>query len=438
MLGQYPNQGTRPGRERVKAGVYRWLVVGMLWLVCLFNYADRQAVFSVFPVFKKPVDEGGLGLTTVQCGWIGSSFMWVYAITLPLAGMVGDRVSRKALVLGGLVFWSLVTLATGYAETYWQLVLCRAVEGFGEAFYFPASMSLISDYHGTGTRSKAMAFHQSSVYAGTVLGGAVAGYCADEYGWRTGFYLFGGAGVVLAAVLLLALREPPRRAAAETGPEGRPATAGDLVRGAGDVLARPMVLVLLGVFIGTVFVGSVFLAWMPTYLYERFGLSLTLSGLNSTAWLQVGSGAGVVAGGLLADRWAHRRAGGRMLVQAVGLFAGVPLLLAAGRAETVAGFLVLLTAFGICKGLYDSNTWAALYDVVRPGQRATAIGLVNGLGWLLGGAPATVIYAVAAEWIGAGRTLSLLSWVYLFTGALLLAGVFVLLPRHRNPKEAES
>jgi MFS family permease len=404
----------------------------MLWLVCVFNYADRQAIFSVFDPIKEEMD-----LTDVQLGVIGSAFMWVYAVTLVLGAWVGDWVSRKALILGGLVFWSVVTLATGFAENYWQLVACRAVEGFGEAFYFPASMSLISDYHGKATRSRAMALHQSSVYAGTVLGGAVAGYCGQFYGWRTGFYLFGSAGILLAVVLLVTLREPAR-GAADGGHTARPVTFADLLRGAREVLTNPMALVLLGVFIGTVFVGSVFLAWTPTYLKRVFGLSLSRSGLNATVWLQVGSIVGVVAGGWLADRWSRRRAGGRMLVQVAGLFAGAPLLLAAGMATSLGVFLVLLTAFGVCKGLYDSNTWASLYDVVRPGQRATALGLVNGLGWLLGGASAPVVYAVAANEFGAGTTLAATSVIYLSTGVLLLAGVLAFRTRPAGPKEAGS
>src|SRR5580765_465179 len=156
---------------------YKWAVVGMLWLVCLFNYADRQAIFSVFPVLKTE-----MGLSDMQLGIVGGSFMWVYALALPIAGIIGDRVRRKTLIIVGLVFWSLITLATALSTRYWHLVLFRALEGLGEAFYFPASMSLISDYHGPNTRSRAMAIHQSSVYAGTILGGSAAGILGQYFG----------------------------------------------------------------------------------------------------------------------------------------------------------------------------------------------------------------------------------------------------------------
>src|SRR5262249_26358509 len=150
----------------------------MLWFVCLFNYADRQAIFSVFPRLKEQMD-----LNDVELGVVGSAFIWAYAAALPFAGVVADRVNRKHLILGGLVFWSAITLATGLATEYWHLVVFRSLEGLGEAFYFPASTSMIADYHGKESRSRAMGLHQSSVYAGTVLGGALAGYFGEWYGW---------------------------------------------------------------------------------------------------------------------------------------------------------------------------------------------------------------------------------------------------------------
>src|SRR6516162_3030949 len=121
----------------------------MLWFVCLFNYADRQAIFSVFPLLKTE-----MGLSDIELGLVGSSFMWVYALALPFAGIVGDRVSRKTLILVGLIFWSLITVATALSTEFWHLFLFRGLEGFGEAFYFPASMAMISDYHGPRTRSR--------------------------------------------------------------------------------------------------------------------------------------------------------------------------------------------------------------------------------------------------------------------------------------------
>src|SRR5262245_50334769 len=115
-----------PDRSSLELTKYRWGVVLMLWLVCFFNYADRQAIFSVFPML-----ESEMGLSRTQLGLVGSAFMWVYAAFAPLAGLFGDRLRRKTLILTGLGFWSLITGLTGTAGSLWQLVLFRATEGFG-------------------------------------------------------------------------------------------------------------------------------------------------------------------------------------------------------------------------------------------------------------------------------------------------------------------
>lgn len=407
-------------------GIYRWWLVAMLWLVCLFNYADRQAIFSVFPLLQ---DE--MYLDDVQLGIVGSAFMWVYAAALPLAGLVGDRWSRKYLILGGLTFWSLITLLTAWSRRYEHLVLFRALEGLGEAFYMPASLSLISAYHGSETRSRAMGLHQSSVYAGTVLGGTLAGICADHYGWRSGFYLFGGSGIVLAGVLLFFLRDPPRQSAMADRASGD-----TLLRVTADVFRNPMVLLLMAVFVGANFVAMIFLTWLPSYLNRRFAMSLTLSGLNATLWMQAASVVGVLIGGWLADRWSGRRRGGRMLVQAIGLFAGAPMIFLTGWTLSVPVLVVALAGFGLFKGLYDANIWAALYDFVPPSRRATAMGFMNAVGWLGGGA-APVLIALAAERFGMSAALSATSLIYVVFGALLLLGIAAFAARSSHVRGEE-
>ena len=137
---------------------YKWYVVGMLWWIAFFNYADRQAIFSLFPLLAAEFHLGN-----VQLGLLGSSFAWVYGISAPVAGHIVDRVRRKAAILSGLRIWSLICMATAVSRTFGHLLIFRAAEGLGETVYFPASMSLISDYHGKKTRSRAMGTHQTSV-----------------------------------------------------------------------------------------------------------------------------------------------------------------------------------------------------------------------------------------------------------------------------------
>ncbi|HXA52754.1 MAG TPA: MFS transporter [Candidatus Acidoferrum sp.] len=396
---------------------YRWAVVGMLWFVCFFNYADRQAIFSVFPVIKTE-----MRLSDTELGIIGSAFMWVYALSAPLAGLVADRFSRKSLILGGLLFWSAITLCTAFCTQYWQLVLVRALEGLGESFYFPASMSLIADYHGGGTRSRAMSLHQSSVYAGTIAGGSLAGYLGQYHGWRSSFYLFGWGGMALAMVLVAILREPKR------GEADRMAEAPEVkdTRGIGaslrGVFAHPMAPVLMAVFVGANFVASVFLTWLPSFLVRKFAMNLSMAGFSSTAYLQIASVLGVLTGGLLADRMVRGRPGGRMLTQAIGLLCGVPFILLTGLTTTVAAVIAAMAGFGFFKGLYDANIWASLYDVVPPANRATALGVMNSIGWLGGGA-APVAIGYMSQSFGMSRSIAATSAIYLVVGLGLLAGM---------------
>jgi MFS family permease len=401
---------------------YRWAVVGMLWLVCLLNYADRQAIYSVF----KPL-ETEMGLNEFQEGIVGGAFMWVYAAALPFAGIIGDRFNRKRLILGGLVFWSLITLLTALSREYWHLVAFRALEGLGEAFYMPASLSLIGDYHDPRTRSRAMALHQSSVYAGTVLGGTVAGFCAEFWQWRTGFYLFGGSGIVLAAVLVLFLREPGRKHAEAM-------TLRTTLDGAREVFSQRMVLLLIAVFFGANFVAAIFLVWMPKFLNEKFSMTLAMAGLNATLWLQAASFIGALVGGWLADRWVWRWRGGRMAVQAIGLFLGAPLIFLTGWTRVVPILVVTMAGFGFFKGIYDANIWAALFDFVRPERRASAQGFMNAIGWL-GAAVASTIVGYAAGIIGLGAAVSAASLVYVLVGMLMVAGLLMLRSSQREQGE---
>lgn len=397
--------------------------MALLWFVCFFNYADRQAIFSVFELLKSEMN-----LTDVQLGVVGAAFMWVYAGFGTIAGLIGDRFKRKPLIIGGLVFWSVITIATALSTRYAHLVLFRALEGFGEAFYFPASMSLISAYHGPNTRSRAMSIHQSSVYAGTIAGGSVAGILGQHYGWRSSFYLFGSLGVLLGVVLLLLLREPAGESAgqrAEPAPERELAASSQsdsAIRTLIDLLRNPMVRVLTVVFIGANFVAMIFLTWMPSFLYRKFNLSLAMAGVSATAYLQIASVLGVLSGGVLADRFAQRSPAGRMRTQAIGLALGVPFIFLAGWTISVPIVIVTLVGFGYFKGLYDANIWASLHDVVRPECRASAVGLMNSLGWIGGGA-APVAIAAASGRFGMSACISASSAIYLLIAVLLFFGI---------------
>lgn len=390
----------------------------MLWLIAFFNYADRQAIFSVFPLLEQEMH-----LTQVQLGLLGSSFAWVYGLAAPLAGLVVDRVRRKTAILGGLQAWSLICAATVFSRDFRHLFFWRAAEGLGETFYFPASMSLLSDYHGPGTRSRAMGLHQTSVYIGTIGGGFFAGLIGQTYGWRLSFIVFGGLGVLLGLVLQRTLVEIPRGASEEAGPHA-PAGPRMSIPAFLRLLARtPTLICLLGAFMCANFVAVVLLSWMPKFLYDKFHLSLAMAGLTATLFVQLASLVGAPIGGWLADAWRRRTPRGRLAVQMVGVLGGAPFVALCGLTPSVTTLIVALTAWGFFKGLYDANIFASVYDVVGPEARGTAAGFMNAFGWLAGGGTAPLAIGLIAQRESLGLAIALASTVYLAAAALLLIGI---------------
>ena len=393
----------------------------MLWFVCFFNYADRQAIFAVFPKLKAE-----FGFDKVQLGLIGSAFMWVYAAGAPFAGLIGDRLRRKDLILGGCFFWSLITVMTGWCGKFWQFVTVRALEGFGETFYFPASMSLLSDYHSGQTRSRALSFHQSSVYLGTILGSWLGAWFAERHGWRFAFYFFGAAGMVLAVVLYKFLREPRRGQsewAASTAPPAPPLPVRESLR---MVFRTPTAVVLMLAFIGANFVATIFLTWTPTFLVEKFGFKLSNAALSGTVFIHLASAFSVPVGGILADWFSKRWPGGRMLVQALGLLAGSAFVVAVGLTKDVTTLIGAMIVFGACKGLYDANIFASLYDVVHPRARATAAGFMNTVGWG-GGALGPLAVGWVSQYGKYGSEMDNMSHAIAFGGVIYAAGAVLLL-----------
>ncbi len=394
---------------------YRWYVVAMLWCISFFNYADRQAINSVLPLLQSEFD-----LSLLQLGLLGSAFAWVYGFSGIFAGFLVDRISRKKAILGGLYAWSLICMSTALSRGFGALFVLRGAEGLGETIYYPASMSMVSDYHSKETRSRAMGIHQTSVYAGTIAGGTFAGLIGQHYGWRWSFIVFGGLGVLLGFVLNHYLREPQRGQADATKPAEPSLNFAQFVQ----LLRRtPTVLCLTGAFICSNFVALVLLAWMPKFLFDKFHMSLAVAGLTATAFVQLASVLGSITGGWLADIFRTRSPRGRILVQAVGVLCGAPFVAWCGMTQSVTSLVIALTAWGFCKGMYDANIFASLFDVVRPEARGTAAGFINSMGWIGGGwAPVAIGYIARDHGLSAGITAA--SVVYLFASALLLLAAF--------------
>lgn len=403
------DEGTRAGRT------YPWTLVGLLWFCGFFNYADRQAVSAVFPLLEREFD-----LSKAQQGMIASSFMVVYAVSGPLAGFVVDRASRRLLIAGGLGFWSLIAAGTGLARSFGGLLAFRAAEGLGESCYFPASMSILSDYHPPRTRSRAMSLHQTSVYIGIAGGGTLAGYLAERGGWRTPFFALGIVGFVYALALTRLIVEPARGAS-----EGKviepdlPAPPVRFVDTLRAIVETPAAVALMLAFAGANFVTMALVTWLPSFIHERFAMGLMKDNATATLFMQGGSLVGVLIGGALADWAVRRHRGGRMVVQGVGLIVGAPCVLLVGRAGALGPLVVGLVAIGLAKGVYEASIFASVYDVIAPRFRGTAAGMMNTIGWA-GASLAPVIVGRLGDRRGLGAAIGSTAAVYLVAGLVAL------------------
>jgi MFS family permease len=350
---------------------FAWLVVLLLWPVALLNYLDRQMMASMRPSMASEIAELGF---EQHWGFVLGSFKWVYAVLSPLGGWIADRVSRRSVICISLFVWSAVTWATGHVETYHQLVLTRALMGISEAFYFPAALALIADYHPGPTRSRAVGLHQSAIAVGAILGG-FAGFVSQDarFGWRFAFAACGIAGVVYAVFLFASLRES----------ENRQRGTGNA--GLRELLSNTQYLMLVAYFTLPAIAGWVVRDWMPAILRQKFQLGEGSAGFNGIFYVQVAALAGVAFGGALADRWMGANLRGRIFVSALGVTLFLPALIGVGVTESLwmgIGFLIL---FGLGWGFFDCNNMPILCQIVRPELRGTGYGIMNLVSISIGG-----------------------------------------------------
>jgi len=193
-----------------------------------------------------------------------------------------------------------------------------------------------------------------------------------------------------------------------------------------EFFRTPTALILLLVFVGANFVAMTFLTWMPTFLFEKFRLRLAMAGLAGTVFIQLASAVGAPLSGFLSDRLSQWHPGGRMMLQAAGLILGSSFIFLSGTTREVGTLMLAMTIFGFSKGLYDANIFASIYDVVHPRARATAVGIMNAVGWVGGAlAPATIGWIVSRG--GAGNEVENMSNAIAFGGAIYLGGALLLI-----------
>ena len=385
------------------------MLIGLLWAAAFLNSAGRQILVTVLPQVRAE-----FGLSATQLALINSVGFWIYAVSALIFGRLGDATHRSRLIVAGLVFWAIATGMVSFSTGLITLIVVRGLVAAGEATYYPTAAALISDWHRSGTRSRALSIHQTGVFAGAGVGAVAAGALADAFGWRSPFLIFGLIALIFCAVLFKWLRDAPT--APSQSASSTAANRGPLR----TVLQIPAALMLCVVFFLANGAVCGIIVWAPTFLHDELGLDLAASALYGSATLSAAGVLCVPLGGFLAHRLAARTPLAVFHVLALGLALAGLLLLPLSLATSAFAVGAVLFASGAGKGLFDGCIYAAMHDVVPPAARATAVGLMTLVGFC-GAGLAPIGVAQASGRIGMAPAMTSLAFLYLAAAVLLVA-----------------
>lgn len=414
---------------------YPWLVVGLLWVVALLNYMDRQMLSTMQQNIANDIH----ALQNAEAfGALMAIFLWVYGISSPFSGAVADRVSRKWLIVGSLGVWSAVTYAMGLCHDFQSLMWLRGIMGISEALYIPSALSLIADYFTGRGRSLAIGLHMTGLYCGQALGG-FGSMVASTWSWQQTFHWFGIIGVAYAIVLIFLLHEKSGRGvAARPVPsgeaQGRKGGKESMLQSFGVVFSTMAFWVILFFFASSSIPGWATKNWLPTLFHDNLDLSMDWAGPMATLTIAVSSFIGVMIGGPISDRWVRSNVRGRIYTSAIGMAMMIPALVFIGLAHNAWLSVLAGLFFGIGYGMFDANNMPILCQFVSSRQRAMAYGLMNSVGVIMG-AITTQLLGSFAESVGLGLCFALMGGILLIALALQLT---VLRPKYDDKDQEEA
>lgn len=406
---------------------YPWLVVAMLWVVALLNYLDRQMLSTMRPAMMEDISEL---VSAANFGRLMAIFLWIYAFMSPLSGVIADRLNRKWLIIGSLFTWSAVTLLMGYATTFNQLYALRAIMGISEAFYIPAALALIADYHQGKTRSLAIGFHTTGIYLGQAFGGFGA-VVASTFTWQGTFHYFGLIGIIYCAILTLFLKEHKAYTIAPEERKSMKHEFSSMFKGIGILLGNISFWVILFYFSAPSLPGWATKNWLPTLFSTSLNIEMEQAGPMATITIAMASLVGVILGGYLSDKWSQKNLKGRIYTGVIGLTLTLPALLLLAYGNSLMTIVAGAIFFGFGFGMFDVNSMPILCQFVSPRYRATGYGLMN-LAGISAGAVITNLMGQSADAGNMARDFALLSIVVLIAIVLQLT---VLKPTVLNKTE---
>ena len=406
---------------------YPWVVVGMLWFVALLNYLDRQMLSTMKPSMMIDIAELA---KAENFGRLMAIFLWIYALMSPISGIIADRLNRKWMIVGSLFIWSGVTLAMGYAKTFDQLYVLRAIMGVSEAFYMPAGLALIADYHQGKTRSIAIGIHITGVYLGQAFGGFGA-TIASHFSWHWTFHSFGLLGISYSLVLLLFLREK-KTYVVDTAKKTSIGMEFSLAfKSLGMLFGNIAFWVILFYFSAPSFPGWAVKNWLPTLYSDTMHMDMAEAGPLATITTALSSLLGVLLGGYISDRWVQKNLRGRVYTGVLGLILTIPALFLLGYGNGLMFILLGGILFGLGFGIFDVNNMPILCQFVSSRYRATGYGLMN----LAGISAGAVITGLLGKWADAGDLRSSFAMLSVVVVIAIILNLVVLKPKTINMTE---
>jgi predicted MFS family arabinose efflux permease len=343
----------------------RSIALLMLVVVYTFNFIDRQIV----GILAVPI-KADLGLTDAQLGLMGGlAFALFYTgLGIPVA-MLADRVSRTWIITIALGLWSAFTAACGLAQNFWHLFLARLGVGIGEAGGVTPAYSLLMDYFPPGQRARAVSIYSFGIPIGSALGIVLGGVIASLIDWRWAFFAVGVAGILLAPVFRLLVKEPER---GHYDQSTRNVPAPNLKTIMRTLAGKPSFWILSVGASCSSMMGYGLFFWMPSFIVRSHGLTLLEASLFFGAILLVGGMAGMWAGGWLGDRLGQLKRTRYVTIPALAFLISVPTYVLGVLTPTLTlAFLVLLVpvALGL---VWVGPVMATVQQLVPPNMRATA------------------------------------------------------------------
>ena len=391
---------------------YKWVLVGLLWVVALLNYMDRQILSTMKPALQVDIVELQ---TATNFGYLMAVFLWIYGLVSPLSGMIADRVNRKWLIVCSLFVWSGVTYLMGHATSFNELYWLRAVMGVSEALYIPAGLSLIADYHDSKTRSLAIGIHMTGLYMGQALGGFGATIAA-AYSWQQTFHYFGILGIIYSLVLIVYLKEK-RPLIVPKIKELPSREGGSIFNGVAFLFTNLSFWIILLYFAIPSLPGWGIKNWLPTLFSTNLQIPISTAGPLSTITIAISSLLGVLFGGILSDRWVQKNHKGRIYTSAIGLGLTIPALLLIGFGHSLPNLLGAAFCFGFGYGMFDANNMSIICQFVPSKFRATAYGIMNMTGVFSG--------ALVTNWLGKSTDQGILGEDFAFLSVVVLLAVVI-------------